>query len=110
MHIEPPSLVRQLDTLAAAGLVERRPDPGDRRVSRVHVTASGRRRLAQLNHVAAQFDEDLRAVLDPREIEVLGAALMRIHDQFGGATDFDAAARRYSTPTPNVLTKRGARA
>jgi MarR family transcriptional regulator for hemolysin len=82
MHIEPPSLVRQLDTLAAAGYVERRPDPEDRRVSRVHVTAAGQRRLTQLNRVAAKFDGELRAVLDDEQIDVLGAALLTIHERF----------------------------
>jgi DNA-binding MarR family transcriptional regulator len=82
MHIEPPSLVGQLDTLAAAGYVERRPDPDDRRVSRVHVTAAGHRRLTQLNRVAAKFDGELRAVLDDEQIDVLGAALLTIHDRF----------------------------
>ena len=32
MRIEPPTLVRHLDKLADDGLVERRPDPDDRRV------------------------------------------------------------------------------
>ena len=45
MRIEPPTLVRHLDKLAEEGLVERRPDPDDRRVVRVVVTAAGLERL-----------------------------------------------------------------
>jgi DNA-binding MarR family transcriptional regulator len=89
MHIEPPSLVRPLDTLAAAGYVERRPDPEDRRVSRVHITAAGRRRLTQLNKVAAKFDRELRGVLTDAaltdaQIDMLGDALLTIHDRLSG--------------------------
>ena len=42
LGVEGPSLVRILDQLCAAGLVERRDDPSDRRVRTLHLTASGR--------------------------------------------------------------------
>src|SRR5262245_8062279 len=51
MRIEPPTLVRHLDKLTEEGLVERRPDPDDRRIARVVVTAAGRKRLAELHGV-----------------------------------------------------------
>ncbi len=38
LEIEPITLVRLLDKLEAAGLVERRPDPNDRRVRRLYLT------------------------------------------------------------------------
>ncbi|MBU6268984.1 MAG: winged helix DNA-binding protein, partial [Sphingomonadales bacterium] len=41
MGIEGPSLVRLLDQLCAAGLVERRPDRADGRAKTLHITASG---------------------------------------------------------------------
>ena len=47
LEIEPITLVRLLDKLEAAGLVERRPDPSDRRVARVAATARGSELLAQ---------------------------------------------------------------
>lgn len=40
--IEPPTLVRTLDRMVSGGLVERRPDPRDARLSRVHLTDRGR--------------------------------------------------------------------
>jgi DNA-binding MarR family transcriptional regulator len=82
MHIEPPTLVRHLDKLAADGLVERRRDESDRRIVRVRVTAAGRRRLKELAVIAQRFDTELRSLLTEREIEVLGKSLMRIHDHF----------------------------
>jgi MarR family transcriptional regulator for hemolysin len=82
MHIEPPTLVRHLDKLADEGLVERRRDEDDRRVIRVRVTASGRRRLKELHAIAQEFDAQLRALLTEREAEVLGKALTRIHEHY----------------------------
>jgi DNA-binding MarR family transcriptional regulator len=82
MRIEPPTLVRHLDKLTHDGLVERHPDPHDRRVVRVVVTDAGRRRLAQLQEVVHEVDAELRSVLTAREIDVLGKALNRIHAYF----------------------------
>jgi MarR family transcriptional regulator for hemolysin len=82
MRIEPPTLVRHLDRLEADGYVERRADPNDRRRMRVYVTAVGRRRFAELQKVAEVNDAELRSILTEREIDVLGSALMRIHDHF----------------------------
>jgi DNA-binding MarR family transcriptional regulator len=80
--IEPPSLVPQLDKLAEEGLLERRRDDRDRRVTRVFVTEVGRRRLEELHGVAMETDAEMRALLTPREADVLAKALMRIHEQF----------------------------
>jgi MarR family transcriptional regulator, transcriptional regulator for hemolysin len=82
MHIEPSTLVSHLDKLADEGLVERRRDERDRRIARVYVTATGRRRLRELSDVAEEVDRELRALLTEREIDVLGKTLMRIHEHF----------------------------
>lgn len=82
MGIEPPTLVRHLDKLADEGLVERQPDPADRRVLRVVVTQAGRRRLAQLHVVVHELDRELREILTKRDLEVLSRALPRIHAYF----------------------------
>ncbi len=44
--VEVPSLIRQIDQLAAAGLIERRDDPADRRVKTLHLTEQGHRQAA----------------------------------------------------------------
>jgi MarR family transcriptional regulator for hemolysin len=87
MHIEPPTLVRHLDTLAEEGLVERRRDDRDRRVARVYLTKAGRKRLDELHAIAQEMDGELRELLSPREVEVLGTTLMRIHDHFTQTKD-----------------------
>jgi DNA-binding MarR family transcriptional regulator len=82
MRIEPPTLVRHLDKLADEGLVERRPDPDDRRVVRVGVTPAGRARLAELHAVVHELDDELRGILTKRDVEVLSRALPRVHTYF----------------------------
>src|SRR3954452_22832680 len=82
MGIEPPTLVRQLDKLTEDGLVERRPDPDDRRVVRVVVTPAGLARLRELHAVVHELDDEVRGILTKRDVEVLSRALPRIHTYF----------------------------
>src|SRR4051812_29240394 len=82
MGIEPPTLVRHLDKLADEGLVERQPDPDDRRVVRVLVTRAGRKRLAQLHEVVLELDAELRGALSAREVDTLQRALAHVHEHF----------------------------
>lgn len=53
----------------AAGLVAKRPDPGDRRVTRVHLTQRGRRILARLSRLhqgeIGRFHHDLAVIAAP---------------------------------------------
>jgi len=81
MGIEPPTLVGHLDKLVDEGLVERRRDERDRRVVRVHATAAGRTRLAQLHDVVMGVDAEMRVGLSAREVAVVDRALARIHER-----------------------------
>src|SRR4051812_14833445 len=53
--IEGTSLVRLLDQLSAAGLVERRDDPGDRRAKTIWLTDEGERLAEQIEQVLAEL-------------------------------------------------------
>ena len=94
MAIEPPTLVRHLDKLAEDGYIERRPDPDDRRVVRVIVTPKGRARLTALHKEADRMDAELRSLLNTREVDVLGKALMKIHDHFTVVKQHEEETRR----------------
>jgi DNA-binding MarR family transcriptional regulator len=68
-----------LDDLAAAGLVERRPDPADRRVRRVVATEAGLKLLEDLSHrLLAAEDHVLAALEDQRDREAFRAMLRRL--------------------------------
>ena len=53
------TLVRQLDLLEADGWVERRDQPGDRRVKRVFLTAKAKPALASISRVGGDLRQEL---------------------------------------------------
>jgi DNA-binding MarR family transcriptional regulator len=67
-----------LDDLQKDGLVERRPDPADRRARRVELTEAGRGRLCDLAGRLREAEERLLDRLDPTERETLRALLFRL--------------------------------
>ncbi|MCO1659655.1 MarR family transcriptional regulator [Pseudonocardia sp. S2-4] len=67
-----------LDDLQKDGLVERRPDPADRRARRVELTEGGRARLCDLAERLRQAEERLLDRLDPAERETLRQLLFRL--------------------------------
>src|SRR5947207_15571905 len=61
LEIEPITLVRLLDRLQAAGLVERRPDPNDRRARVLFLTAAAHPLLDRIWTLAAEVRQDAMA-------------------------------------------------
>lgn len=56
LDIETISVVRLIDTLQEAGLIERRPHPTDRRVRQLWLTAAGEAALMRIHAIAALVD------------------------------------------------------
>src|SRR5262245_30126935 len=67
MELEPITLVRLLDRLQAAGLVERRPDPQDRRARILYLTDAARPLLARIKVVAEEVHQHLLDGLNVEE-------------------------------------------
>ncbi len=65
--IDRSDVVAALNALADQGLVDRSPDPGDRRRNIVTITPAGRRRLTELDAVLANVQDSLMRGLDPDE-------------------------------------------
>jgi DNA-binding MarR family transcriptional regulator len=74
-------LVGLLDELEAAGLIQRRRDPSDRRRHVVEMTASGRKTLAKLRALSKRLEEDFLAPLDERERQVLHSLLLELAEE-----------------------------
>lgn len=75
LEVEPITLGRMIDRLQEADLVERRPDPADRRAWRLYLTARGNDLIERLvPHAYAMFDQAL-AGIGPEEQEKLLAML-----------------------------------
>jgi MarR family transcriptional regulator for hemolysin len=78
LSLDGSSVVRLLDGLQAAGLIERREEEDDRRAKAIVLTASGRRTVDHVESVARQIrDEALKGVSD-REVETASRVLAHI--------------------------------
>jgi DNA-binding MarR family transcriptional regulator len=66
-----PGLSRRLDRLVRRGLVERCPDPADRRSVLVQLSAAGRAAQKQVGRRHARHVADAMSVLDPDELRQL---------------------------------------
>jgi DNA-binding MarR family transcriptional regulator len=75
----PPSrMVAFVDGLEEKGLVERRPDPDDRRVRAIHLTAKGRRTLERAFKVAIEVETKLCEPLSEKERDRLIELLQKL--------------------------------
>lgn len=73
-------LVGVLNELAERALVERAPDPDDRRRNVITITAQGRRYLHRLDKVLDDLHDELLAPLAPAERDQLVRLLIRLLD------------------------------
>lgn len=103
LDIEPITLVRLLDKLEAAGLVERRPDPADRRVRRLYLTEATGPLLGQLQHLASETREAALAGLTDAERQQLTDLLMKVRANLSGR-DLGAKPSDHNDATPSVRT------
>jgi DNA-binding MarR family transcriptional regulator len=78
LELDRSQLVGLLDTLEEGGLVERRPDPEDRRRHIVSLTAAGRRQLAKIRVLARRVEEEFLLPLDLKERATLHDLLLRL--------------------------------
>ncbi len=78
--MDPSSMVATIDELEAAGLVERRRHPTDRRSHALHVTDAGRERLARGRELVVQAQDELLAPLSAAERRQLHDLLLRVSD------------------------------
>lgn len=78
MDIEPIALVRLLDSLQQAGLIERRLHPTDRRVRTVWLTPGAEPVLRRIRAITAAVRREAVAGLSPDQVEALTDALLAI--------------------------------
>jgi MarR family transcriptional regulator, lower aerobic nicotinate degradation pathway regulator len=78
--IDRSDMVATVNELAEQGLVERAPDPTDRRRNIVSITAAGRRQLRKLDRLLAQAQRELLTPLSADERTQLVRLLTRIVD------------------------------
>jgi DNA-binding MarR family transcriptional regulator len=83
LSIHPSRLVAILDNLEKRGYLERRPNPGDRRLYSLHLTKGGEEVLGRIGKVAREHQDALLAVLTNEERAALSSLLLKVADQQG---------------------------
>ncbi len=71
-----------VDRLVEAGLVDRKPIPGDRRSHALHLTTEGRRLAAEGMEVQKRFIQETIGRLPPQDLEQLDTMLSRWRETF----------------------------
>jgi DNA-binding MarR family transcriptional regulator len=78
LAVPPSRMVALVDRLEEAGLVERRPDPEDRRVRGLHLTRKGRGVLERAGKIAIDYETRLCAGINRQEREQLIDLLQKL--------------------------------
>lgn len=71
---------RQVQALEAEGLVDRVPDPHDRRSSLVALSVAGREKLGRVHQRLADALQDALSAWEPATVEALVEGLLRLRD------------------------------
>ena len=100
LDLQPITLTRLVDRLCANGLLERRPDMGDRRVKRLFLTPAARPLLAQLSVLGDDLMATALAGLAPSELDALLGRLTAVKENLRRAiqkqhTDKDTDLERH---------------
>ena len=77
MHLDPNNCVLMLNDLEAAGHVERKRDPADRRRHIVELTPAGHKAMLAAERAMESLEEDVLGALAPEERELLRGMLAR---------------------------------
>jgi DNA-binding MarR family transcriptional regulator len=91
-EVEPISVGRLIDRLEARGMVERRADPNDRRIRRLHLLPAAQPILAKIAQAREAIDEDIREGLDDKLRATVVDALLHIKTKLTAEPAVPAAA------------------
>jgi len=80
LDLQPITLTRLLDKLCDSGLIERRPDPDDRRAKRLFLTPAARPLLEQLRVLGEETMADALSGLDHASIEQMIGELSAVKE------------------------------
>lgn len=77
-EVEPITVGRLVDRLETRGLIERRPDPTDRRVRRLHLLPAAKPILADIHAYKLELMEFVASGLDPKTVEIVVEVLLHM--------------------------------
>ena len=80
MCVQPPTVSKMIDRMEKAGLVERRPDSGDSRISRVYLTEQGQRSQREVRDIWTNIEQQITEGLSVEERIVLRRLLLQVYE------------------------------
>ena len=83
LDVEAITLCRMVDRMADAGLIERRPDPADRRAWRLHLTNKSKAMIVGLRECVDRLIEEMLAGITTTERETFARILTAIGTNLG---------------------------
>jgi DNA-binding MarR family transcriptional regulator len=81
LEVEPITVARLIDRLESRGMVERRPDPSDRRCWRLHLTDASRPLLGEIGVQLDDVAGILCVDLEPEELDQVSGAIECMRDR-----------------------------
>ena len=84
LEVERATAGRMIDRMERRGWLHRRPDPADRRINRLHLTAEAEGVQAEMGLIAETLLDDAMASLDDGEREALTDMMERVKAQLLG--------------------------
>ncbi|MHA6719532.1 MarR family winged helix-turn-helix transcriptional regulator [Sphingomonas sp. RS6] len=93
LEVEPITCCRMIDRLEESGLVERRRDPADRRMWRIHLTDRALPVIEELRVVGGEMIEDMLSGLDAAQRETLIESLILLRNNLSQPQEIKEAAR-----------------
>ena len=94
LDLQPITLTRLLDRLAENGLIERKPDPNDRRANRLYLTPAARPLLERLASLGADMMGTVLQGIDRKTVERMLRDLDSVRTNLRGAIARNNAAPR----------------
>ena len=85
LDVEPITVARLIDRLEAREMVERRPDPKDRRIWRLHLRSPAFAILHEIHRERAAITEFLTDGIDAEALETTTETLLRMKERVGGS-------------------------
>ncbi len=91
LRIKAATITVMLKRMARSGLIERRPDPKDQRVSRVYLTENGKRLRAEALETIKTIEEECFRSFTAEEQLILRKLLIQMRDNLKAACDENTA-------------------
>jgi len=91
LDLQPITLTRLVDRLCASGLIERRPDPADRRAKRLYLTPQARPLMDRLAELGGDMMATVLEGFDPKIVERMIGELSLVRSNLRNATSKRAA-------------------